>query len=92
MRENYDLVEDVRDNKNNFLFIKAFSRIVIAALIFVMLCGICFNIVYSYMFEKIKIAEENSKLEANENRKSYLVEQKLIKYLQNKENNDINKE
>lgn len=92
MREEYDVVEDVRIKKGNFLFIRAFLRTLVAVLIFVIFCGLCFNAVYIYMAQNIEKAEKNSNLEQRDgSRKSYFIEQKLIKDLQRKTDEDTNK-
>lgn len=91
MREEYDMMEDVRIQKNKFVFLKGFIRTVIIGLVFLIFCGIFLSSAYSFMLDKMITSEKNSASTVDDSRKSYDIEQKLIRDAKNKLINDEEK-
>lgn len=83
MRGEYDTVEDLEYKKNKCVSNNKFTKIVLIALIFVVLCGLCFKVVYTLSFNSIEknIADKNVS-NKNSSSKVYIIEQKLRKDLE----------
>lgn len=80
MRANYEINEDIGLRKSHQIFQSKVTKIAVIALIFVMLCGACFNLVYAFSLNNIEKSTNNSNINKN-NAKIFLIEQKLRKDL-----------
>lgn len=80
MRGDYEIVEDLELKKSKLKVNNKFIKVLVIILIFVVLYGLCFNLVYIFSYNKI----ENSKdMKLNTSNKIYIIEQKLRKDLDN---------
>jgi F0F1-type ATP synthase membrane subunit b/b' len=83
MRGEYDVVEDIRIKKSKSFFNQKFTRIILVILIFFILCGLCFNLVYLLSFNNIeKNNDDISTNNKNNSRRIFNIEQKLRKDLE----------
>ena len=91
MRGDLDMVEDVRVKKSNETFNKHLSKGLIIFLIFILFCGLFFNATYLLSTKTVnKIDEKLEKLDKNkkdDSRKTYYIEQKLRRDLEQMEKN-----
>jgi len=79
MRGAYDTVEDIELRKRKLGFNNRFIKALIIILIFTILYGLCFNLIYILSYNKI---EKNYEAKYNTSNKIYIIEQKLRKDLE----------
>ncbi|MFL0268453.1 hypothetical protein [Candidatus Clostridium radicumherbarum] len=80
MRGDYDIVEDLELRESKLKVNNKFIKVLIIVLIFVVLYGLCFNLVYIFSYHKI---ENSNDMKLNTSNKIYIIEQKLRKDLDN---------
>lgn len=81
MRGENNIAEDLEIRRSKRIFNNKFIKATIVLLIFVILSGLCFNLVYSLSFYNIEKNNNNDK-NANNSNKIYIIEQKLRKDLE----------
>ncbi|ERI95595.1 aspartyl/glutamyl-tRNA amidotransferase subunit C domain protein [Clostridiales bacterium oral taxon 876 str. F0540] len=87
MRGDLDMVEDIRVKKNNRWLGNKFLVGLIAFLIFVIFCGLFFNATYMMSTKTVnsidKKMDQLNKNDKDSTRKTYYIEQKLRRDLEN---------
>lgn len=91
MKGEYDVIEDVRIKKNYGVFSNRLIKIVIGTLIFLILCGLCFNLVYLLSFNNIEKNDDITSVNKEGTNRIYIIEQKLRKDLEKMKSNIKNK-
>lgn len=83
MRGEYDIVEDTRVKKNQIIITNKFTKIILGLLFFLILCGLCFNLVYLLSFNNIvKNSDTKNANDKDSTKKIFIIEQKLRKDLE----------
>jgi Fe2+ transport system protein B len=86
MRGDLDMVEDIRVKKENKILNKYLPVKVIGFLIFLIICGLSFNSIFIVSTKTVKQIDEKmeqlNKDNKNSTRKTYYIEQKILKDLE----------
>lgn len=87
MRDEIDIVENVKNEKEKNFINKGLFKTLIAVLIFIVICGLFFNTTYSYTTIQLKKSDAKEALEKRDGAsKAYYIEQKLRRDLEIKKN------
>jgi hypothetical protein len=97
MREEYDIVEDIRIKKQNSIFNKRSLKVVAGIAAFLMFLALSFSTAYIYARERIEkeVAEEQAEKakvsgQASEAKKIYELEKKMLEMIKEQETTSTN--